>query len=45
MLAWEAIALLYAAVVLGPFILVGLLVWLVIRLLRRRETARLLEQN
>ena len=44
-LAWEAIALLYAAVVLGPFILVGLLVWLVIRLLRRRETARLLEQN
>ncbi len=44
-LAWEAIALLYAAVVLGPFVLVGLLVWLVLRLLRRRETARLLEQN
>jgi hypothetical protein len=44
-LAWEAIALLYAAVVLGPFLVVGLLVWLVLRLLRRRETARLLEQN
>ena len=36
---------LYALVVVGPFVLVGLLVWLVLRLLRRRETARLLEQN
>ncbi len=44
-LAWEAIALLYAAVVLGPFILVGLLVWLVLRLRRRQVEARLLEQN
>ena len=44
-LAWEAIALLYAAVVLGPFVLVGVVVWLVLRLLRRRETARLLEQH
>jgi hypothetical protein len=44
-LGWEAIALLYALVVAGPFVLVGVLVWLVIRLLRRRETARLLEQN
>jgi hypothetical protein len=44
-LAWEAIALLYAAVVLGPFLIVGLLVWLVLRLLRRRETARLLAEN
>ena len=44
-LAWEAIALLYAAVIVGPFLVVGLLVWLVLRLLRRRETARLLEQN
>jgi hypothetical protein len=44
-LAWEAIALLYAAVVVGPFLVVGLLVWLFLRLLRRRETARLLEQN
>ncbi len=44
-LAWEAIALLYAAVVLGPFILVGLLVWLALRLRRRQVEARLLEQN
>ena len=44
-LAWEAVALLYALVVAGPFLLVGLLVWLAVRLLRRRETARLLEQN
>ena len=44
-IAWEAIALLYAAVIVGPFLVVGFLVWLVFRLLRRRETARLLEQN
>jgi hypothetical protein len=44
-LAWEAIALLYAAVVVGPFILVGLLVWLALRLRRRQVEARLLEQN
>jgi Domain of unknown function (DUF4349) len=44
-LAWEAIALLYAAVVVGPFLLVGLLVWLVLRLRRRHVEARLLEQN
>jgi hypothetical protein len=44
-LAWEAIAVLYVLVVVGPFVLVGALVWLVLRLLRRRETARLLEQN
>jgi hypothetical protein len=44
-LAWEAIALLYAGVILGPFLAVGFLVWLVLRLLRRRETERLLEQN
>ena len=44
-LAWEAIALLYAAVILGPFLVVGFLVWLVLRLLRRRETARLLAEN
>jgi Domain of unknown function (DUF4349) len=44
-LAWEAIALLYVLVVAGPFVLLGVLVWLVLRLLRRRETARLLEQN
>src|ERR687897_2272072 len=44
-LAWEAVALLYSVVVAGPFVLLGLLVWLLIKLLRRRETARLLEQN
>ena len=44
-LAWEAIALLYVLVVAGPFVIIGVLVWLLIRLLRRRETARLLEQN
>ena len=44
-LAWEAIALLYVLVVAGPFVILGVLVWLLIRLLRRRETARLLEQN
>jgi hypothetical protein len=44
-LAWEAIAALYVLVVVGPFVLLGLLVWLVLRLLRRRETSRLLEQS
>jgi Domain of unknown function (DUF4349) len=44
-LAWEAIALLYAVVIVGPFVILGVLVWLLIKLLRRRETARLLEQN
>ena len=44
-LAWEAIALLYVLVVVGPFVIVGIVVWLLLRLLRRRETARLLEQN
>jgi hypothetical protein len=44
-LAWEAVALLYALVVAGPFVVVGLLVWLVLRLRRRQVEARLLEQN
>ena len=44
-LAWEAIAALYVLVVAGPFVLLGILVWLALRLLRRRETSRLLEQN
>jgi pyruvate/2-oxoglutarate dehydrogenase complex dihydrolipoamide acyltransferase (E2) component len=44
-LAWEAVALLYALVVAGPIVLLAGLIWLVVRLLRRRETARLLEQN
>ena len=45
MLAWEAIALLYALVVVGPFVIVGVLVWLVLRLRRRQVETRLLEQN
>lgn len=44
-LEWEAIAALYALVVAGPIVLLGLLVWLGLRWARRRETSRLLEQN
>jgi len=44
-LAWEAIGLLYFVVVAGPFILVGFLVWLALRLRRRQVNTRLLEQN
>jgi hypothetical protein len=44
-LAWEGIALLYALVVAGPFIVAGFLVWLALRLRRRQVETRLLEQN
>jgi len=44
-LAWEAIAVLYALVVAGPFIVLGVLVWLALRLRRRQVETRLLEQN
>ena len=44
-LEWEAVALLYVAVVAGPFLVLGFLIWLALRLLRRREETRLLEQN
>ena len=44
-LAWEAVAALYVLVVVGPFAIVGFLVWLVLRLRRRRVETRLLEQN
>ncbi len=44
-LRWEAIALLYVVVVAGPFILVGLALWFLLRLRRRREEARLLAQT
>src|SRR5215213_4130098 len=44
-LAWEAVALLYAVVIAGPFVLVGFLVWLALRLRRRQAETRLLEQN
>lgn len=41
-LAWEGIALLYALVIAGPFLLLGLLTWFALRLRRRRDEARLL---
>ena len=44
-LAWEAIALLYSLVVAGPFLILGFLVWLALRLRRRHVATRLLEQN
>lgn len=44
-LAWEAIGLLYFVVVAGPFLLIGFLVWLALRLRRRQVDTRLLEQN
>jgi len=44
-LRWEALALLYVLVVAGPFVAVGLLVWFLLRLRRRREEARLLAQT
>ena len=44
-LAWEAIALLYVLVVAGPFVLLGILIWLALRLRRRQVETRLLEQN
>ena len=44
-LAWEAIALLYLLVVAGPFVLLGILIWLALRLRRRQVETRLLEQN
>jgi hypothetical protein len=44
-LEWEAVAALYVLVVAGPIVLLGLIVWLMIRWARRRETSRLLEQN
>lgn len=43
-LAWEGTALLYVLVVAAPFVLLGLLLWLVLRLRRRAEEARLLER-
>ena len=44
-LAWEGIALLYVLVVAGPFVILGILVWLAMRLRRRQVETRLLEQN
>ena len=44
-LAWEGIALLYVVVVAGPFVLLGILIWLALRVRRRQVETRLLEQN
>jgi hypothetical protein len=41
-LRWEGMALLFALVVVGPFLLLGLLIWYALRLHGRREEARLL---
>ena len=38
-------ALLYVVVVAGPFVLLGILIWLALRLRRRQVETRLLEQN
>lgn len=44
-LAWEGTALLYILAIAGPFVLLGLLAWLVFRTRRKRQETRLLEQN
>jgi hypothetical protein len=44
-LRWEGLAVLYVIVVAGPLVLLGALVWLALRVRRRRTEARLLEQN
>lgn len=43
-LAWEGTALLYVLAIAGPFVLLGLIVWLALRFRRRREETRLLER-
>ena len=43
-LRWEAVALLYVAVIAGPLVLLAILLWLVLRLRRRTGEARLLER-
>jgi hypothetical protein len=44
-LVWEGVAALYALVIVGPLLLVGLLVWATQKVLRRRRETRLLAQN
>ena len=44
-LAWEGTALLYLLVIAGPFVLLGILLWLGLRFRRRQVDTRLLEQN
>jgi hypothetical protein len=43
-LVWEGIVALYALVIAGPLVLLGVLLWLALRLRRRREESRLLAQ-
>ena len=44
-LVWEGVIALYAIVVAGPIVLLGVLIWLALRLRRRREETRLLAQT
>ncbi len=44
-LVWEAVALLYVLALAGPFVLLGVIAWLVLRARRRRDEARLLEAS
>ncbi len=44
-LRWEAAALLYVAVIAGPLVLLGVLLWLGLRLRRRQVETRLLGQH
>ncbi|MBA3347948.1 MAG: DUF4349 domain-containing protein [Actinobacteria bacterium] len=44
-LRWEGLAVLYALVVAGPFLLLGLIAWLALRQRRRRTDTRLLAEN
>ena len=43
-LRWEGMAALFVLVVVGPFVLLGLLLWYALRLRRRREETRLLAE-
>jgi hypothetical protein len=43
-LAWEAAALLLFLVAVGPFVLLGALIWLALRVAHRRADDRLLER-
>jgi hypothetical protein len=44
-LAWEGIAVLYALVIAGPFVLIGVGLWLAARTRRRRDDERLLASS